>query len=346
MGIHGDGKTRPDDGRRRFIKASLIGGTAATLGLGTVAPAAAQAPRTLRFGHMLPVDSIYHRAIALFADELAKESSGALKVDVFPASQLGSIAEMMQSVQAGSLSISMAVPAWYSNFIKPLDAFTLPYLVSSHERLLPALNGAVGSQIAARCEGAGFKVLGYWLLGGRHIVNKVRPVHKPADCQGLKLRVINSQVYMQTFRALGANPVAMDPSELYLALQQGVVDGFEYPLPDLLSFKLNEVSKFISLDQHTTDFFIVSTSGKLWSALSAQEQAAVGRAMKTAMDWQWRQQPVEIANALAKLRTLMQVNDITPENKKLFIEATRPVYKQFESTIGKDFLDLAIRELG
>jgi C4-dicarboxylate-binding protein DctP len=335
----------PDPGKRDFLKASLAAGAAVALGVGAATPALAQS-RTLRFGHMLPVDSIYHRAIVMFADEAAKESSGKLKVEIFPASQLGSIAEMMQSVQAGSLSISMAVPAWYSNFIKALDAFTLPYLVSSHEKLLPALNGAVGREIARHCEGAGFKVIGYWLLGGRHIVNKVRPVHKPADCEGLKLRVINSQVYMQTFRSLGANPVAMDPSELYLALQQGVVDGFEYPLPDLLSFKLNEVSKFISLDQHTTDFFIISTSTKNWNALSAQEQGAVERAMKKAMDWQWRQMPIEIDNALAKLKTLMQVNEITPQNKKLFIEATRPVYKQFEPTIGKDFLALAMKELG
>ena len=107
-------------------------------------------------------------------------------------------------------------------------------------------------------------MLGYFLLGGRHIVNKVRPVNKPEDCKGLKLRVINNPVYMQTFRLLGANPVAMDPSELYLATQQGVVDGFEYPLPDLMSQKMFEVIKFVSLDQHTTDFFIISANKKLW----------------------------------------------------------------------------------
>ena len=95
--------------------------------------------------------------------------------------------------------------------------------------------------------------LGYWLIGSRHIVNKIRPINKPTDCQGLKVRVINSQVYIQTFRALGASTVSLDPSELYVALQQGVVDGFEYPLPDLVSIKLYEVSKYISLDAHTIE---------------------------------------------------------------------------------------------
>ena len=195
-------------------------------------------------------------------------------------------------------------------------------------------------------DAAGFHVLGYWLIGSRHIVNKIRRINKPADCQGLKVRVINSQVYIQTFRALGASTVSLDPSELYVALQQGIVDGFEYPLPDLLSIKLYEVSKFISLDAHTTDFFIISINKGQWDAMSAEDQAILTKAMRTAMEWQWKAQPENIAEALVKLKTLIAVNDITPENKKLFVEITRPIYKQFEPSIGKDFLDLAVKELG
>ena len=331
-------------GRREFISASVALATASALA-GT-APVLAQGPvRTFKFGHMLPPDQIHHRAIAMFAEELAKLSGNRLKVDIFPSSQMGSIAEMLQSVQAGSLTMSMAVPAWYSSFMKPLDAFTLPYLVGNEDKLRPALDGPIGREIGKFAEGAGFKVIGYLLLGGRHIVNKKQPVNKPADCQGLKLRVINSPVYLQTFRALGANPVAMDPSELYLALQQGVVDGFEYPLPDLVAQRMYEVAKFLSLDRHTTDFFIITTNLKLWSSLPANEQGWITAAMKTAMEWQWKTQPAEIANALTKLRTLMQVNEISPENKKLFVDATRSIYKQFEPSIGRDFLELAMREL-
>ena len=331
--------------RRDFLKMSFAAGGAAALGMGLGAPAIGQTTRTIRFGHMLPTDQIHHKAIVMFAEELAKLSSNKIKVEIFPSSQLGSIPEMLQSVQAGSLTMTMAVPAWYSSFMKPVDAFTLPYMVASQERLHAAVDGTIGKEIARLADGAGFKVLGYFLLGGRHIVNKIRPVQKPADCQGLKLRVINNPVYLQTFRLLGANPVAMDPSELYLAVQQGVVDGFEYPLPDLVAQKMYEVIKFVSLDQHTTDFFIISINKKLWEGMSTEEQGMIAAAWKTATDWQWREQPAAIANALVKLKTLLAVNDITPENKKLFIEVTRPVYKQFEPTIGKEFLDLAIREL-
>jgi C4-dicarboxylate-binding protein DctP len=332
--------------RRDFLKAGLAGGAAVALGGGVAAPAIAQGAKTLRFGHMLPPNQIHSQAVQMFATELGKLSSGKMKVEIFPSSQLGSISEMLQSVQAGSLSMTMAVPAWYGNFMKPLDAFTLPYLIASSDKLRPALEGPIGNEISKYADGAGFKVFGYWLLGGRHIVNKVRAVQKPDDCKGLKIRVINSPVYLATFRALGANPVAMDPSELYLAMQQGVVDGFEFPLPDLVAQKLYEVAKFVSLDQHTTDFFIVSTNKTLWNGMSADEQKMVQAAMKTAMDWQWKEQPAAIADALAKLKTSVAVNEITPENKKLFVAATKPVWQQFEGSIGKPFLDLAVKELG
>ena len=331
-------------GRRDFLKMAVAATGAASLGV--TAPALGQRARVFRFGHMLPIDTPYHKAIQMFADEAAKLSSGKIKIDIYPSSQLGTIPEMLSATQVGSLTFTMAVPAWYSNFMKPVDAFTLPYIVSSADRLRSGLDGALGKEITRLGDAAGFHVLGYWLLGGRHIVNKVRAVNQPADCQGLKLRVINSQVYIQTFRALGASTVALDPSELYVALQQGVVDGFEYPLPDLVSVKLYEVSKYLSLDQHTTDFFIISINKGIWEGLPPDDQAILVQAMKTAMDWQWKAQPEQIAIALAKLRTLMSVNEITPDNKKLFLEATRPVYKQFEPAIGKEFLDLAIRELG
>ena len=332
-----------DAGRRNFLKLAAAATGAASMGLSP--SAMAQRARVFRFGHMLPNDTLYHKAIQMFADEAAKLSSGKIKIDIYPSSQLGTIPEMLSATQVGSLTLTMAVPAWYSNFMKPIDAFTLPYIVSSADRLKTGLDGTLGKEITRLGEAAGFHVLGYWLIGGRHIVNKVRPVNKPADCQGLKIRVINSQVYIQAFRALGASTVALDPSELYVALQQGVVDGFEYPLPDLVSVKLYEVSKYLSLDAHTTDFFIISINKGIWEGLSAEDQGILMQSMKTAMDWQWKAQPVEIATALAKLKTLMTVNDISPENKKLFVEATRPIYKQFEPSIGKEFLELAIKEL-
>jgi tripartite ATP-independent transporter DctP family solute receptor len=330
--------------RSSLGRRSLITSTVAAAALAR--PAIAQRAHVLRYGSMLPANSIYHRACVMFGEELTKLSSGKYKIEVYPDSQLGTIPEMLSAVQTGSLQITMAVSAWYSKFMKPLDAFTLPYIVPSADQLKAALNGPLGQRIAGMGESTGFQIIGYWLIGGRHIVNKVRPVNKPADCAGLKIRVINSQVYIQTFRALGATAVAMDPSELYLALQQGVVDGFEYPLPDLISYKFYEVSKYLSLDGHTTDFFLVSINKALWQGMSKEDKDMMSQALHTAMEWQWREQPNEIEASLAKLKTLMQVNEVSPADKALFVEATRPVYAQFEASVGKDFLDFARQQLG
>ena len=158
--------TRTAIGRRTFL--ALAGGAAAS---GLAAPARAQRARTLRFGSMMPADTIYHKACVMFADELAKLSSQKMKVEVYPASQLGSIAEMLSATQVGSLPITMAVPAWYSKFMKPIDAFTLPYIVSSAEKLKAGLDGTLGKEIARMADGVGFHVIGYWLIGSRHIVN-------------------------------------------------------------------------------------------------------------------------------------------------------------------------------
>jgi len=335
----------PLDGadRRQFLKMSLGAGAAATLGIST--PASART-RVLRMGSPQPVDSTYHVAMTTFASEVGKLSSGNMKVETFPNSQLGSIKEMLSAVQLGTLSITLAVPAWYSNFIKQMDVFTLPYLVESPQKLREGLDGAFGDHMKTYADAAGFKLLGWWLMGSRHMVNNVRPIYKPADMAGLKMRVISSQVYIEAFRALGASPVALDSAEIYLAMQQHVVDGLEYPLPDLISVKMYEVAKYVSLDAHTTDFFIVSMNDKLWASLSPDEQKIITQAMKTSMDWQWKAQPQAITAASEKLKTLMQVNAISPADRQMFVNATRPVYQKFESSIGKDLVAEAVKSFG
>ena len=121
--------TRSSAKRREFLKYTAAATGAAALGVN--APAQAQRARVFRFGHMLPADTLYNKAIVVFADEAGKLSGGKMKIDIYPSSQLGTIPEMLSATQVGSLTLTMAVPAWYSNFMKPIDAFTLPYIVSS-----------------------------------------------------------------------------------------------------------------------------------------------------------------------------------------------------------------------
>jgi tripartite ATP-independent transporter DctP family solute receptor len=330
--------------RRKFLQLGAAAAGAASFGLAGAAQA--QRAKVFRLGHNLPVDTVYHKACMMLAEEVGNLSHGRMRVDIYPTSQLGGIAEMMSAVKTGSLSMMMAVPAWYSNYMKPMDVFTLPFIINrDNVALRAALNGKIAEVMGKIADSAGFYILGYLLIGGRHILNRARPINTPADLKGLKIRVINSQVYIQTFQALGATPVAMDAAEIYLALQQNAVDGFETAAPDVLAFKWNEVVKYMCLDAHVTDIFIISVNKGLWEGLSKNEQDVFHQAFAKAADYEWVAQPKAIDEAVAKLRTLIGVNDISPENKKLFIEATRPVYAKFEASIGKEIVDLALKEL-
>ncbi len=149
------------------------------------------------------------------------------------------------------------------------------------------------------------------------------------------MRVISSPVYIEAFRALGANPIVVDSAEIYLSMQQKVVDGLEYPVPDMIAAKLYEVSKFMSLTGHVTDFFVVSMNKPLWDGMSAEQQGIMTQAMKTATDWEWQAQPATTREALTKLGTLMQINDISAANRDAFAQKTQVIYGQFEASIGK-----------
>ena len=329
--------------RRRGFVGLALAAAASPL----AAPALAQGrQRALRFGSPMSTNTTYHEAMVTFADELAKLSNNRLKVEVFPNAQLGGLKDMLTAVQLGTQSMLITVPAWYSNFIKQMDVLTLPFLTASPERLRSALEGSFGERLSGYAAKAGFKLLNPWLTGPRHILNNVRPVHTPKDMEGLKLRVISSQVYLQTFRALGANPVAMDYAEVYLALQQHTVDGFDNGLPEMITGKYYEVVKFASLTNHVIDTFIVGMNKPLWDGFSSEEQAMINQALKVATDQQWKAQIQALSEAREKLTGLMQINDITAAEHAQFVEATKPVVQQFETTLGKDLVDEARRALG
>jgi C4-dicarboxylate-binding protein DctP len=284
--------------------------------------------------------------MSTFADELATLSGNRLKVDLYPNSQLGSIKDMLTAVQLGSLSMAIAVPAWFAGFSRPMDVFSLPFLVSSQERLRTALDGEFGQRMAGFADGAGFKMLGWWVMGPRQTANNLRPVQKPGDFAGMKIRVINSPVFIETFRTLGANPVGLDSAEMYLALQQHTVDAVENSSVDLVNIKLYEVSKFYSMTAHIMDLFGVAMNKALWQSFSGEEQQMVEQAMRKSMDWEWQQQPVATQAAVDKLQSVMQSNELSAAEREAFVQVTRPVYRQFEPSIGKDLIDLAIRDLG
>ncbi len=326
--------------RRGFV--ALAGAGASTLAM----PAIAQRARALRFGSPMPTSTSYHHAMEIFSEEMGKLSGGKLKIELYPNAQLGGLKDMLTSVQLGTQSMLITVPAWYSSFVKQMDVFTLPFICASPERLRTALEGSFGTKIEGHARDAGFQIIGYWLTGPRHMLNNVRPIKTAADMNGLKMRIISSQVYMAAFRALGANPAALDYAEVYLALQQKTVDGLDLGLPDVISGKFFEVVKYATLTSHVIDFFAASMNKALYDGMSAEEKAMIKQAMKTATDWQWKQQYADMAAAEDKLKSQIEIIHLTPTELEEFAKLGRSVYPQFEATIGKELIAEATKALG
>lgn len=323
-------------GRRRVLCASA-GALLAT----RPGQVRAAGPIALRFGSPMPSASTYTQAMSSFADELARLSDGRIKVTNFPSGQLGGLKEMLTAVQLGTQSMVMAAPSWLSGFSRRMDVFSLPYLSSSEDKLFAALDGPFGDGISASLESSGFKVLAWWASGARHMLDNVRPIHAPEDMKGLKMRAISSPVWLRTFRALGANPVALDYPEVYLALQQHTVDGFDGAPTDILSGKFYEVCKYMALTEHVYDFYVVAINRGLWARIPADDQALMMQAMRTATLAQRQAQQADSRKATQTLAEHLSQNFITAADRAKFQEAVQPVYAEFEKSAGKDVLDKA-----
>jgi tripartite ATP-independent transporter DctP family solute receptor len=330
--------------RRSFLQSALA---ASALGaLGGTAARAATSQIILRFGAVQAPATANVRAMELFKTELAKLSGGLFRVEVYPSGQLGSFRECMEAVQLGTQQMQVATPAIASPFAKKMDVMSLLFLAGSKDKVFAATDGDFGKRLDAAMEEVGFKILGWWDTGPRHFLNNRKPTNAPDDLKGLKMRVQESAVWVKSMTALGANPVALDYKELFSALQQNVIDGYEGIVTDVDKSSMYQVVKYLSLSYHLFDVFGVYINKKLFDGFTQEQKTMVAEAMRTATVWQRKTQAADIEESQTKLRKVMQVNEISEANRKLFVEKVRPVYKDFEKDLGKDLIDAAIRAMG
>ncbi|MHB1006835.1 MAG: TRAP transporter substrate-binding protein [Chloroflexota bacterium] len=327
--------------------AGLLSGCSSTAPSPTAAPAKSSgAAVVLRFGAPSAPTSSQALAMKMFGDELAKISNNQFKVEVYPSNQLGGLREMLEAVRLGTQQMSIATPAWAANFAKKMDVLSLLYIPGSFERLYAALDGDFGKRLNTEMEAVGIKILSWWTAGPRHLINNTRPINVPDDLKGIKLRVQASPVWVESIKALGGNPVALDMNEVYPALQQRTVDGYDGNARDAYQLKMYEVVKYFSMTTHLIDVFGVYINKNLFNGFSAEQQKMVVASMKKATDWQRSQAADEETKSLEEIRKRMQVNEVSSANRNLFREKVRPVYGQFEKDLGKDLIDEAIKQLG
>lgn len=321
--------------RMTFILVSAI-----ALGL-LHCPVGAQQPTTIRLGHVgFPgPGSIF----AIMGDEYANKVNSALKgkveVKVFHSSQLGTDEQMMRGIKVGAPE--MVVP---STVMSTVDAkfgvFEMPYLIVNRAHMKKVSeNKQIQDQLFGGLPTKGIRVLGVWENGFRHITNNVRPIAKPDDLKGIKLRVPGGVWRVKMFKAYGANPSPMPFAEVYSALQSGVMDGQENPFPQIASAKFQEVQKFLSLSGHVYTPAYLVVSEEFWSKLPKDVQTTLSKIAWEMGDFARSEGERLDKELMAKLAPPLKANEV---DKDAFIKASAAIYEDFGKEVpgGSDLVKL------
>lgn len=249
----------------------IVGGFVAVLLLLGVATGAPAASFTVRLAHTHGEKGQYYKGAVLFKKLVEERSKGQIRIDHYPGGQLGADRDIQEGVRLGTIEsgLSSTPVVLLNDYFKLLDA---PYLFVNRGHVAKTLDGPLGVKLAKPLEDRGIKHLGYWENGYRQITNNVRPIRKPDDLKGIKLRTPESPVRMQTFKAFGANPVPMAFPELFGALQQGIVDGQENPLLTAYQASFQEVQKYLSITNHVYSPVHLLINKKLFDSMPLELQ--------------------------------------------------------------------------
>lgn len=316
---------------------------AAVLALGAALPAAAQ--QKLQIAGNFATEHPSSVAVEqVFRKEVARLTNNQLQVDVFPAMQLGGAKENVDAVRSGTLALTWVGAAFLSRIVPQLEAVSLPFVFANRESAFRVIDGPVGQAIDKKLQDKGFLSLGWMELGMRHVTNSKHPIRTKADLEGLKIRLQPNDTHLATFRALGANPVAMDVKELYSALEQRVVDGQENPYSVIAANRYSEVQKYLSNTGHFFDLIAVVASKKAFEQLKPEYQKAVREAMTATIAYQRKLAAEEEAKQLAELKTKMTYTEITPAAREEMRKATLPVIEHVKKRAGADLVNQVLAE--
>jgi tripartite ATP-independent transporter DctP family solute receptor len=328
----------------------LLAGLAGLFSLIFISALTFAAPIEIKFGHVDPPDVCTSKkgaAGAAFKNLVEAETAGGVEVKVFPAGQLGGERELIEATKLGTIQMCM-VSAAIAGYYKEAQVLDIPYLFASAPIAWKVMDGWFGKEMAEDClKKTGMRVLAYGETGFRNFTNSVRPIKSPADMKGLKIRVMESPVYITLVKALGASPTPIAWPETYTALQQKVVDGQENPVSVILSVKFFEVQKYLTLDGHSYGVDFILINDKFFQSLpketqqilktSAVNAGMIGRAI----------QQLNSALGVSQLKEKgMEVYSPNPKERALFREAAqKPVMEYVEKQIGKTWIDKLMKAI-
>ena len=252
-------------------------------------PATPAEPVVLKLGTTVNEEDSFHVAATKFAELVEERTDGAYKIEIYPNGALGDEAAMLESMQIGTLDAAIITSGPFVNFAPDMGVLDMPFLFASNEQAYKILDGEIGQELLGELEGANLKGLAYAERGFRNLTNSTRPVENASDIAGLKVRVMENEVYTATFKALGVNAVPMAWSEALTALQQGTIEGQENPVNVLYSYKLWETQKYATLTRHAYASAIITMSLDIFNSLPADVQEIFKTSAQEAAEYerQW-----------------------------------------------------------
>lgn len=302
------------------------------------APAIAQTE--IKLGYALAEDSHYGVAAKTFEEVLAAELGDQFTVKHFPSSGLGGEREVIEGLQIGTIEATIVSSGTLANFVPDTGVFDIPFLFNGFDHARAVLDGEIGEEILAKFDTVGLHGLAWGEQGFRHITNNRNPIHTPQDVAGLKIRTMENPVHLAAFNAMGAAPTPMAWPEVISSLQQGVIDGQENPLSVIVSVKLNEVQKYLTLSGHVYSPAMILVSKPFWDGLDDTQKAAFEKAadaakaaMRAYVD------EVETSGVATLKERGMEVNELSPEEKASFQASIQSAYDGYYDTYGQDLVE-------
>jgi C4-dicarboxylate-binding protein DctP len=333
---------------RRLILRRLILAAASVAALALAGPASAQSPIIIKFSHVVASNTPKGAAAEKFKELAEKYTDGKVKVEIYPNSTLYKDKEELEALQLGA--VQMLAPS-NSKFgpigVREFEVFDLPYILPDLTTLRKVTDGPLGAKLLKLLEPKGMTGLAYWDNGFKQMTANKKLI-TPDDYKGLKFRIQSSKVLEAQFRALGAIPQVMAFSEVYQALQTGVVDGEENTTSNIYTQKMHEVQKYMTMTNHGYIGYVVVVNKKFWDGLPADIRTQLEQAMKEATAFGNGQSAKENDGALAEIKKAgkTEIDTLTPEQDAAMRKAMEPVYKDVATRVGQPLIDEFIKETG
>jgi len=292
---------------------------------------------------VLPESHPVHQSLVFFAKKVEEKTGGGIQITVYGGGQLGQEKDYIEGVQLGTIDIAKVSSAPLGQFSESLQVLSLPFMFRNQEHQHAVLNGEVGQRLMADLEKNGFKGLTFLDSGFRSVTTKTKAIRTPEDLKGLKIRVMKSEPLIDTINAFSATAVPMGQSEVYVALQQGVIDGWENNEPTVIAFNMQEVAPYYSYTRHVSIPDIMIMNADAFNGLPADYQKAIMDAAAETAPYHTKIWNDYVNTAKSELAAKgMKFNEVN--NIKDFQKAAAPIYDQYGKTIGRDLIDAIINQ--